>query len=101
MSKRIAFVGAGAIGGYIGANLAACGHDVTLIDPWPAHVEAMRADGMHLYGMTEAEDRTIRDNAMPVTEVQELAKQQPIDIAFIAVKSYAPVWATRMIRQSL
>ena len=43
MSKRIAFVGAGAIGGYIGANLAALGHDVTLIDPWPAHVEAIRS----------------------------------------------------------
>ena len=54
MTKRIAFVGAGAIGGYIGANLTALGHDVTLIDPWPAHVEAMRAEGMHLYGMTEA-----------------------------------------------
>jgi 2-dehydropantoate 2-reductase len=36
MAKRIAFVGAGAIGGYIGANLTALGHDVTLIDPWPA-----------------------------------------------------------------
>ena len=37
MSKRIAFVGAGAIGGYIGANLTALGHDVTLIDPWPIY----------------------------------------------------------------
>ena len=60
MAKRIAFVGAGAIGGYIGANLTALGHDVTLIDAWPAHVEAMRANGMHLYGMTEAENRVIR-----------------------------------------
>ena len=60
MTKRIAFVGAGAIGGYIGANLTALGHDVTLIDPWPAHVEAMRANGMHLYGMTEPENRVIR-----------------------------------------
>ena len=44
MGKRIAFVGAGAIGGYIGGSLTALGHDVTLIDPWPAHVEAMRAE---------------------------------------------------------
>ena len=101
MAKRIAFVGAGAIGGYIGANLTALGHDVTLIDPWPAHVEAMRADGMHLYGMTEAENRTIQVNAMHITDAQELAKQQPIDIAFIAVKSYDTVWATRLIRQYL
>lgn len=88
MAKRIAFVGAGAIGGYIGANLTALGHDVTLIDPWPAHIEAMRAEGMHLYGMTEAENRTVRVNAMHITDAQELAKQRPIDIAFIAVKSY-------------
>ena len=101
MAKRIAFVGAGAIGGYIGANLTALGHDVTLIDPWPAHVEAMRADGMHLYGMTEAENRTVRVNAMHITDAQQLAKQPPIDIAFIAVKSYDTVWATRLIRQYL
>ncbi len=101
MTKRIAFVGAGAIGGYIGANLTALGHDVTLIDPWPAHVEAMRANGMHLYGMTEPENRVIRVNAMHITDAQQLAKQRPIDIAFIAVKSYDTVWATRLIRQYL
>jgi 2-dehydropantoate 2-reductase len=101
MSKRIAFVGAGAIGGYIGANLAACGHDVTLIDPWPAHVEAIRANGMRLHGMTEAETRTVTVNALDITEVQQLATQRPIDIAFIAVKSYDTVWATRLIRQYL
>jgi 2-dehydropantoate 2-reductase len=101
MSKRIAFVGAGAIGGYIGASLTALGHDITLIDPWPAHVEAMRSHGMHLYGMTEPENRIIQVNAMHITEVQQLAKQRPIDVAFIAVKSYDTVWATRMIRQYL
>ncbi|HJS87319.1 MAG TPA: 2-dehydropantoate 2-reductase N-terminal domain-containing protein, partial [Acetobacteraceae bacterium] len=52
MTHRIAVVGAGAVGGYVGAGLAACGHDVTLIDPWPAHVEAIRAGGMRLSGMT-------------------------------------------------
>src|SRR6478752_1498767 len=101
MAKRIAFVGAGAIGGYIGANLTALGHDVTLIDPWPAHVEAMRAHGMHLYGMTDPENKTVRVNAIHVTDAQQLAKQPPIDIAFIAVKSYDTVWATRLIRQYL
>ena len=101
MSKRIAFVGAGAIGGYIGANLAALGHDVTLIDPWPAHVEAIRSGGMHMYGMTEPENHTVQVNAMHITEAQQLAKQRPVDIAFVAVKSYDTVWATRLIRQYL
>ena len=101
MQKRIAVVGAGAVGGYVGASLAHAGHDVTLIDPWPAHVEAIRANGMNLYGMTEAERRTVRVNTMHLTEVQNLAKQRPIDIAFISVKSYDTIWAATMIRQYL
>jgi len=42
MGKRIAVVGAGAIGGYTGGHLAHNGFDVTLIDPWPEHVETIR-----------------------------------------------------------
>jgi 2-dehydropantoate 2-reductase len=101
MKKRIAVVGAGAVGGYVGAHLAAGGHDVTLIDPWPEHVNAIRSHGMELYGMTEAERRTVQVPAMHVTEVQNLTRQQPIDIAFIAVKSYDTVWASMLITQYL
>src|SRR5271168_2446595 len=101
MGKRIAVVGAGAVGGYVGASLAASGQDVTLIDPWPQHVEAIRAHGMELYGMTEAERRTVRVNTMHLTEVQNLAKQRPIDIAFVSVKSYDTAWATTLIRPYL
>ena len=42
MDKRIVVVGAGAIGGYTGGNLAHNGFDVTLIDPWPEHIETIR-----------------------------------------------------------
>lgn len=101
MGKRIAVVGAGAVGGYVGASLAAAEEDVTLIDPWPDHVEAVRTRGMELYGMTEAERRTVKVKAMHLTEVQSLAKQAPIDIAFISVKSYDTVWATQLIRPYL
>ena len=55
MDKRIAVVGAGAIGGYTGGNLAHNGFDVTLIDPWPEHVEAIRKDGLALDGVTPEE----------------------------------------------
>ena len=101
MQKRIVIVGAGAVGGYAGASLAHAGHDVTLIDGWPAHVEAIRASGMNLYGMTEAERRKVQVPALHLTEVQILAKQRPIDIAFISVKSYDTIWASMMIRQYL
>ncbi len=101
MSKRIAIIGAGAVGGYVGAHMAAAGHDVTLIDPWPEHVERMKAHGMEIFGMTPAERMTVKVNAMHLTEVQSLAKQRPIDIAFVSVKSYDTVWATTLIRPYL
>ncbi len=97
MSQRIAVIGAGAVGGYIGSGLAASGHDVTLIDPWPAHVEAIRAGGMRLSGMTPSETREIRVNAIHVTEVQGIARQAPIDVAIISVKSYDTEWAAMLI----
>jgi 2-polyprenyl-6-methoxyphenol hydroxylase-like FAD-dependent oxidoreductase len=34
------FIGAGAIGSYLGAFLARAGHDVTLVDPWPEQIAA-------------------------------------------------------------
>jgi 2-dehydropantoate 2-reductase len=101
MAKRIAIMGAGAVGGYAGAHMTAAGHDVTLIDPWPEHVDAMKAQGLQISGMTPEERLSVRVNAMHITEVQSLAKQQPIDIAFVAVKAYDTVWATTLIRQYL
>jgi 2-dehydropantoate 2-reductase len=38
---------------------------------------------------------------MHLTEVQNLARQRPIDIALISVKSYDTIWAAMMIRQYL
>jgi 2-dehydropantoate 2-reductase len=101
VDKRIVFVGAGAIGGYTGGNLAQNGFDVTLIDPWPEHVEAIRKDGLALKGVTQEEFVLARPKTLHLTEVQHLAKERPIDIAFISMKSYDTEWATTMIRQYL
>jgi 2-dehydropantoate 2-reductase len=101
MNKRIVVVGAGAIGGYTAGNLAHNGFDVTLIDPWPEHVEAIRKDGLALEGITPEEFVLARPKVLHLTEVQQLAKERPIDIAFISVKSYDTEWATMMIRQYL
>jgi len=101
MGKRIAIVGAGAIGGYCGAWMTAKGEDVTLIDPWPEHVETMRRDGLSVRGMTDAETRTVPVKALHITDVQSLMKEPPIDIAFVSVKSYDTEWATHLIRPYL
>src|SRR5215472_10023721 len=98
--KRIVVVGAGAIGGYTCGNLAHNGFDVTLVDPWPEHIEAIRANGLSLEGVTPEESIVVKSaKTLHLTELQQLAKEKPIDIAFISVKSYDTEWATTMIRQ--
>ncbi len=97
MQKNIVVIGAGAVGGYFGGHLTRVGIPVTLIDPWPAHVEAMRRDGLTLSGMTAAESATVAVRALHLTEVQGLSKGQPVDIAICATKSYDTAWATTMI----
>src|SRR3954454_17175343 len=97
MTKRIAVVGAGALGGYVGGNLAQLGHDVTLIDAWPEHVETVRARGLELDGVTPAERFTVKNaKTFHLTEVQSLVRT-PVDIAFVSVKSYDTAWATALI----
>jgi 2-dehydropantoate 2-reductase len=101
MSQRIAFMGAGAVGGYVGGHLAAAGHDVVLIDAWPEHVETIRRHGLEITGVTPEESLTAHPRILHLTEVQGLAKERPIDIAFVSVKSYDTEWATMLMKQYL
>lgn len=102
MQKRIAMVGAGALGGYVGGHLAHHGQDVTFIDMWPENIEAIRSRGLELDGVTPEEKFTVKNaKTMHLTEVQSLSKQKPIDIAFVSVKSYDTEWATMLIKPYL
>lgn len=101
MGKRIVVIGAGAVGGYVGGHLTASGADVTLIDAWPEHVEAMRRDGLMLSGMTPAEKITVKVRALNITDVQQLNRERPVDAAIVSVKSYDTEWATTLIRPYL
>jgi 2-dehydropantoate 2-reductase len=92
MAMRIGIIGAGAIGSVVGGMLSRAGHDVTLIDQWPEHVEAMKARGLRLSG-------TCGEHVVPVTalhihEAQGLRHR--FDAVFIAVKSYDTEWATQL-----
>ena len=95
MTRMLAFVGAGAVGSYIGGLVSAAGHDVTLIDPWPDHVNAIKRDGLRITG-TQGE-RHARPQALHINEVQSLIKS-PVDVAFICTKSYDTAWASHLIR---
>ncbi len=90
-------MGAGAIGSYLGAFLTRAGHDVTLIDPWPEHVETMKRQGLRASG-TQG-DFTVPVRAMHLTEVVNL--EEPFDIAFIAMKSYDTEWAATFMKRHL
>jgi len=101
MGNRIAIIGAGAVGGYAGAHMAQAGEDVTFVDPWPEHVEAMRARGLRISHIKDVPEFTVPVRALHLTELQSVSKGQPFDIAFVCVKSYDTAWATTMVQQYL
>jgi 2-dehydropantoate 2-reductase len=101
VSRKIAIVGAGAVGGYVGAHMVQAGEDVTFIDPWPAHVEHMRKHGLRVTHAMDVPEFCVSVRALHVTDAQQLAKEKPVDIAFVCMKSYDTAWATMLIRQYL
>jgi len=101
MGTRIAIVGAGAVGSYAGAHMAQAGEDVTFIDPWPQNIEAMRTKGLTVSHLQDVPEFTTPVRALHITELQQLSKEAPIDIAFVCMKSYDTAWATMMIKQYL
>jgi 2-dehydropantoate 2-reductase len=101
MARKIAIVGAGAVGGYTGAHMVQRGADVTFIDPWPEHVEQMRRHGLRITHAKDVPEFTVPVRVLHVTDAQCLAKEPPVDIAFICMKSYDTAWAATLIRQYL
>lgn len=94
-------LGAGAVGGYVGAHLAQQGLDITLVDFWHEHIEAMRARGLEISGLTPEEHQIVPVQTMHLHEVSLLAKQRPVDIAIVSVKSYDTAWVTTLIKPYL
>jgi 2-dehydropantoate 2-reductase len=96
---RIAVMGAGAIGSVVGGLLTEAGVDVTLLDQWPAHVEALKSRGLRLSGTSG--ERVIPVRALHLHEAQAI--QEPFDAVFLAVKGYdtewAAVFAARFLRE--
>jgi 2-dehydropantoate 2-reductase len=100
MKPRIAVMGAGAVGAYTGGHMVQAGEEVIFVDPWPENVETMRAKGLRVSHLT-GEEFTVPVRALHLTEAQTLAKERPIDIAFVCMKSYDTAWATKLISQYL
>jgi 2-dehydropantoate 2-reductase len=86
---RIAIVGAGAIGGYLGAKLALAGDDVTLIARG-ANLAALQQNGLTLIGQDGSELR-----ATNVKAVERMGDAGIQDSVFLTVKAHqiAPIAA--------
>jgi 2-dehydropantoate 2-reductase len=78
---KIAVVGAGAIGGYVGGWLAAAGEDVTFIARG-ANLEAIRRSGMRVIGEDGLEVLA------PVDVTDKMADAGPHDLVVLAVKAH-------------
>lgn len=94
---RIAFLGTGAQGASIGADFALAGLDVTFIEQWPAHVEAIRANGITVNLPTRTINARVR--ALHLCEVAEV--KVPFDLVVLVVKAYDTKWATQLISSCL
>ena len=92
--KRIAIVGAGANGAGIGADLTRAGLDVTFIEQWPAHVEAMRKNGVRV----ETPDETLVTPVRAFHLCEVAALREAFDIVLIVVKAYDTRWACELIK---
>ena len=94
---RILVLGVGAIGSSVGADLAWAGHDVTLADAWPAHIEAIRAGGLHVR-MPEIERRV----SPPALHLCDLAgSARAFDLVLLCSKSNDHRWLAELARKHM
>jgi 2-dehydropantoate 2-reductase len=77
--RKVAVVGAGAVGSFYGAMLARAGHPVVLIGR-QAHVDAIRRDGLRL-------EMAGRSETVPIEASSEVGAARGADLVLVSVKS--------------
>jgi 2-dehydropantoate 2-reductase len=97
VNKKLAVLGAGAIGSSVGADLTRTGYDVCLIDQWPSHVEAMKANGLRVIMSDDELHTPVRGHH--VCDLASLNEQ--FDIVLLAAKSYDTRWMAELIKPHL
>lgn len=78
---KVCVVGAGAIGGFLGARFAAAGHEVSLVARG-AHLDALRAGGVTLVSQGKR-------STFPVAASENPAEFGVQDTIFVALKAYS------------
>ena len=95
--NQVLMIGAGAVGSYIGGWLTHTGHDVTFLDPWTDHLDAISSGGLHLTGPHEP--IVVYPRVVALHDSQVLANGPAFDLVFIAVKSYDTLWAAHLAKR--
>ncbi len=91
---KLTIIGAGAIGGTLGAHLVRAGHEVTLCDADERHVAAIREDGLRIEGPVN--EFTVKIPALMPDELPD-----SIEHAIVAVKSLHTASAAELLRHRL
>ena len=94
---KIAFVGTGAQGASIGADFALAGLDVTFIEQWPEHVDAMNEHGISVNMPMRSINANVR--AKHLCQVAELRER--FDVIFLVVKAYDTRWTCQLVEPIL
>jgi 2-dehydropantoate 2-reductase len=88
---RVVIVGAGAMGGLFGGLLAEGGLDVTLVDVWRDHVQAINAQGLRIVGY--GGDRAVRLRA-----TGDAATLEAADVVLFQCKAFASEAAATSVK---
>lgn len=88
---KIVVNGAGAMGGLFGGLLAEGGLDVTLVDTWPDHIAAIKANGLKIVGVGG-------DRAVPVKATADASEIRDADIVLFQCKAFANEAAARGVK---
>lgn len=91
---KLTIIGAGAIGGTIGAHMFRAGHDITLCDADADHVAAIREKGLRIEGPVD--EFTVDVPAITPDELPDT-----IERAVVAVKSVHTASAAELLRGRL
>lgn len=97
MDRKIAVLGTGAIGSSVGADLAQAGRDVTLIDQWPEHVDAMKSSGLRV----KMNDMELHQPVRALHLCELASANLEFDIVLLAAKSNDHRWMTELIKPYL
>jgi 2-dehydropantoate 2-reductase len=92
MGKKLLFVGAGAIGSYLGSFLSRAGHDVTLVDPWAEQVDTINKQGISVTGPHDP--FVAHPRAVHLNDAARLPRD--FDIGFVAMKVFDTAWAAQV-----